>query len=114
MLPAGMAEKFLLGGLTSLRAIIYKGAEFINTMHSLSAEDAAAVIEYCKKRDEELGTERAEAQAAAQASAAQARAAAASASPEGVVTVGGEAAPAPETASAGATAAPADGKGGAQ
>ncbi len=114
MLPAGMAEKFLLGGLTSLRAIVYKGAEFIKTMHSLSDEDAAAVIEYCKKRDEELGTERAEAQAAAQATAAQARAAAASASPEGVVTVGGEAAPAPETASAGASAAPADGKGGAQ
>jgi N utilization substance protein A len=69
MLPAGIPEKFLLGGLTSLRAITFKGAEFIKTMHNLSEDDANAVIEYCKKRQDELDAERAAAQAAAQAQA---------------------------------------------
>ena len=87
MLPAGTAEKFLLAGLTSLRAILYKGADFLATMHNLTEQDATALIEYAKKREEEISQERAE----AQAGAAQVKAA--SASPEGEVTVGGVAAP---------------------
>jgi N utilization substance protein A len=116
MLPAGMAEKFLLAGLTSLKAIMYKGAEYIKTMHSLSEEDAQALMEYCKKREEEVAAERAEAQASAQASAGAAKAAAAaaaSASPEGE-TVGAGVPAAGATPADAAAAAPADEKGAAQ
>jgi transcription termination/antitermination protein NusA len=74
MLPQGVAEKFLLNGLTSLKAIVYKGPEFIGTMYGLSNDDANALMEYCRKRDEELVGERAAAIAGAKA--------AASASPE--------------------------------
>jgi transcription termination/antitermination protein NusA len=84
MLPQGVAEKFLLAGLTTLKSIIYKGADFLQTMHNLSPEDAQAVIEYATKREEEVASERAAAQAAAQG----AKAAVASASPEGDLTVG--------------------------
>ena len=84
MLPAGTAEKLLLAGLTSLRSIIYKGADFLKTMHGLSEQDAIGLIEYSKKREGEIAQERAESQAA-QASAAQAKIA--SASPEGEVSV---------------------------
>ncbi|MCY3024260.1 MAG: transcription termination factor NusA [Planctomycetota bacterium] len=112
MLPAGMAEKFLLAGLTSLKAILHKGAEYITTMYSLPEPDATALIEYAKKREEELVVERAQAQAAAQAAAAQAAAAkpAVSASPDGEITVAtgiGEAATSP-TPDAQAPAAPAE------
>jgi len=111
MLPAGMAEKFLLGGLTSLRAIAYKGADFVKTMHSLSDDDANALMEYCKKRQDELDAERAAAQAAAQAQAGAPKVPI-SASPDepvaAAVAAGTEA-----TAAAGATP-PAAEKGGAQ
>jgi len=82
MLPAGVAEKFLLAGLTSLRGILYKGAEFIKTMYNLSEEDSNALIEYARKREEELAQLRAEAQAAA---ASAPRTVAASAAPVEVV-----------------------------
>ncbi|HYG74713.1 MAG TPA: transcription termination factor NusA [Planctomycetota bacterium] len=97
MLPAGVAEKFLLAGLTSLKSLIYKGAEYLHTMYSLSEQDAQAVVEYARKREEELAAERSEAQAAAAASGAKP---VISASPEGDVNTA-------ETAAAGATAAPA-------
>lgn len=87
MLPAGVAEKFLLAGLTSLHAIVFKGGEFIKTMYGLTDEDAVALIAYAKKRDEEIVVERAEAQVAAQLAASQARTVAASALPEGEVAV---------------------------
>jgi N utilization substance protein A len=89
MLPAGTHEKFLLAGLTSLRAILMKGPDHLATMYGLSEQDAQAVFEYAKKREEELVVERAQAQAlaAAQASAAKA---AISASPDGQVTVAQE------------------------
>lgn len=74
VIAQGVAEKFLLNGLTSLKAIMYKGPEFIGTMYGLSNEDADALMEYCRKRDEELVGERAAAIAGAKA--------AASASPE--------------------------------
>src|SRR5262249_10899648 len=109
MLPAGMAEKFLLGGLTTLRSIVYKGAEFIKTMHNLSEEDANALIEYCKKRQDELDAERAAAQAAAQAQAGAPKVPV-SASPDEPVGAG---VPAGEAAAGGATPAAAE-KGGAQ
>jgi N utilization substance protein A len=113
MLPAGMAEKFLLGGLTSLRAIVYKGAEFVKTMHSLSEEDANALIEYCKKRQDEVDAERAAAQATAQAAAGAAKLAIpVSASPDEPVGAGVPAA-AGETAAGGETPPSAE-KGGAQ
>ena len=83
MLSQNVAEKFLLAGLTSLRAIIYKGSEHLQTMYGLSADDAAAILEYSKKREEELVAER----AAAQAAALGAIKAVASASPEGTVTL---------------------------
>ncbi|MFH0939267.1 MAG: transcription termination/antitermination protein NusA, partial [Planctomycetota bacterium] len=83
MLPQGMAEKFLLANLTSLRTVIYKGAEYLQTMYSLSETDAVAVIEYAKKREEELVAERVAAQSAPQ-SATQPVAGAIS---EGEVTV---------------------------
>lgn len=104
MLPPGVAEKFLLAGLTSLRVIIGKGADHLTTMYSLSEEDAAAVVEYAKKREEVVVAERA---AAAQA-AALAKIAA-SATPEGDITVvagvaAGEAPAAPATPAAPAAA----------
>jgi len=64
MLPQGVAEKFLLAGLTSLKAILYKGPEFIGTMYGLTDDDAQALMEYCRKRDEEMAGERAAAAAA--------------------------------------------------
>jgi transcription termination/antitermination protein NusA len=86
MLPAGVAEKFLLAGLTSLKSIMYKGADYIQTMYSLTSEDANALMEYAKKREEEIVVERAEQQAAAQSAAAQPKPVV-SASPEGEVSV---------------------------
>jgi transcription termination/antitermination protein NusA len=59
MLPQGVAERFLLAGLTSLKAILYKGPEFIGTMYGLSDEDAKALIEYCRTREDEIAEERA-------------------------------------------------------
>jgi len=104
MLPAGMAEKFLLAGLTSLRALLYKGAEHIETMYSLTPEEAAALIEYARKREEELAAERAAAQAEAAALAALAKIAA-SATPEGEITVAPGVPGAPEGAAPVAPAA---------
>jgi hypothetical protein len=77
MLPQGTAEKFLLAGLSSLKAIIYKGDDYISTMYNLTPEDAKAVIEYARQREEELVAERAAQQSA------PAPKAVASASPEG-------------------------------
>jgi len=71
MLPQGVAEKFLLAGLTSLKSIMYKGADYLQTMYSLTPEDSNALIEYAKKREEEIAAERATAQAAAQAAGAK-------------------------------------------
>ena len=55
-LPAGVAERFLLAGLNNLKAIIYKGADFINTMYGVP--DAEALIEYCKQREYEISQEK--------------------------------------------------------
>jgi len=94
MLPQGTAEKFLLAGLTSLKSILYKGADYIATMHSLSQEDSNALIEYAKKREEEIAAERA--------------AAAATPAPKVAATVSSDAPPA-EGAAPVDGAAPADG-----
>jgi hypothetical protein len=81
MLPPGTAEKFLLAGLSSLRAIMAKGAEHLMTMYSLTEQDAKGLLEYAKKREEELVVERAAAAAQAVQLAALAKVAA-SATPE--------------------------------
>jgi N utilization substance protein A len=69
MLAQDMAEKFLLGGLTNLKAIIYKGADYIATMYSLSPADSEALIEYARRREEDVATERALTQGAAKIAA---------------------------------------------
>jgi N utilization substance protein A len=94
MLPQGMAEQFLMAGLTNLKAIIYKGADFIQTMYSLSTEDAQALVDYAVKRDAEVAVERAAAQTAAQEAKAVV-----SASPEGEL-VGAEGAAKPDVSAA--------------
>ena len=71
MLPQGVAEKFLLAGLTSLKSIMYKGADYIKTMYSLTDDDSNALIEYARKREDEIAQERSAAQAAAQAAGAK-------------------------------------------
>jgi N utilization substance protein A len=88
-LAEGVHEKLLLNGIVSLRQIVAKGAEHFETMYSLSAEQAATLIAYAKKREEEMQAERAaaltaqaeekQAAAALAASAEQALAQAASA-----------------------------------
>ena len=97
-LPEGMPEKFLLAGITSLRVLVAKGAEHLQTMYELSPETSAALLEYAKQREVELVAERAAAaeqaelakQAAAQsgggngASPAEAPATAEAPPPEGV------------------------------
>ncbi|MGD0094682.1 MAG: transcription termination/antitermination protein NusA, partial [Planctomycetota bacterium] len=83
MLAAGMAERFLLAGLTSLRGILLKGSQHLMTMYTLTEQEAGAVIEYAKKREGELVAERA-AQAAQMAAQAKV---AASATPEGEIIV---------------------------
>lgn len=60
-LPEGTAEKFLLAGLNSLKAIIGKGEDFMQTMYSLTPEQAKGLIEYAKKREEEVAEEKAKA-----------------------------------------------------
>ncbi len=66
-LPAGTVERFLLAGLNTLKAITYKGADFMKTMYSLTDEQATGLIEYCKKRDAEAATEKLKEPAAASA-----------------------------------------------
>jgi hypothetical protein len=99
MLAQGTAEKFLLAGLTSLKAIIYKGADYIATMHNLSQDDANALIEYAKKREEEIAAER------AAAAAQPAAKVAASASPDAPPAEGAPAEGATATAAAPVAAA---------
>ena len=108
VLPDGVHEKLLLGGVVSLRQIVGKGAEHFETMYGLTVEQAAALVEYAKTRDAELQAERtaqaeAERQAAVQAAQAAAAAAAAeaaaAAAPEGAAqTIQEAAAAAPEGA----------------
>ena len=62
-LPQGTIERFLLAGLNNLKAILYKGEDFMKTMYSLADEEAKALIEYAKKREEELVAEKAQAEA---------------------------------------------------
>jgi N utilization substance protein A len=122
-LDAGVHEKLLLNGIVSLRQIVAKGGEHFETMYNLSGEQAATLIAYAKKREEEVQAERAaaltaqaeekQAAAALAASAEQALAQAASAAeaaastepkPEGAVAPAEEAVassdPKPEGASA--------------
>jgi N utilization substance protein A len=83
--PEGIPEKLLLGGITSLKILVAKGAGHLETMYGLSVEQSEALIEYSKKRETEMLAERqaaAEAAAAGKAAAAAAAAASASASPE--------------------------------
>lgn len=103
MLPPGTAEKFLLAGLTSLRGIMAKGTEHLMTMYSLSEQEANALVEYAKKREEELVAERA---AQAAQLAAQAKVAA-SATPEGEIIVDAGLAESAAPAAPAASAAPA-------
>ena len=56
--PQGIAERFLLAGLTNLKSLIYKGADFIHTMYGLSEPEAVAMIDYCKQREYEMATEK--------------------------------------------------------
>ena len=64
-LPTGTHEKFLLAGLNNLKAIVYKGADFMKTMYSLTDEESVGLIEYAKKREAEIVVERAQPQASA-------------------------------------------------
>ncbi|HLX60122.1 MAG TPA: transcription termination factor NusA [Planctomycetota bacterium] len=101
-LPQATAERFLLAGLNNLKSIIYKGADFMHTMYSIGEAESVALIEYCKKREEEIASERVKAEAAA--------APAVSASPDGgVVTADAAAAPDANAAPAEAGAVPAEG-----
>ena len=104
-LAQGVAERFLLAGLNNLKSIIYKGADFMHTMYSIGEAEAVALIEYCKKREEELVSEKAKAEAAV--------APAVSASPAGEV-VTADAAATPEAGAVAAEAAADAGAGSAE
>ncbi|MCX7806366.1 MAG: transcription termination factor NusA [Planctomycetota bacterium] len=68
MLPAGAAEKLLLSGLTSLRAIAAKGAQNLAALYGFGEELAKEIVEYAARRDAEIEAQRAA--AAAQEAAA--------------------------------------------
>jgi transcription termination/antitermination protein NusA len=116
-LAEGVHEKLLLNGIVSLRQIAAKGAEHFETMYSLSAEQAATLIEYAKKREEEVQAERAaaltaqaeekQAAAALAASAEQALAQAASAEQAAAKAAGTEEAVASSEAKPEGASAPA-------
>lgn len=88
-LPKETLERFLLAGLNTLKAITYKGADFMQTMYSLTNEQAVELIDYCKRREVEVASEKAQAPAAASAGPDT------SASPEASAAAA-EGAPAPE------------------
>lgn len=67
--PEGMPEKLLLNGITSLRTLLVKGADHLQTMYELSEEDAKALVEYAGKRQEEALAEYAAEEAAAREAA---------------------------------------------
>ena len=69
-LPQGIAERFLLAGLTNLKSLIYKGADYLNTMYGLSETEAVELVDYCKQREYEMATEKTKAEPAVHASAA--------------------------------------------
>jgi N utilization substance protein A len=63
MLPEGGAEKLLLSGLTSLRAIVNRGVQNLVSLHGLNEELARSIVEYAAKRDAEIEAQRAAAAA---------------------------------------------------
>ncbi len=69
-LAQGVAERFLLAGLNNLKSIIYKGADYMNTMYGLSDTEAVALIDYCKQREYEMATEKTKSETTSSASAA--------------------------------------------
>jgi len=118
-LAEGVHEKLLLNGVVSLRQIVAKGAEHFETMYSLSPEQAATLIAYAKKREEEVQAERAaaltaqaeekQAAAALAASAEQALAQAASAEQAAQAASTGEAVASSDKKPEGASAPAAEG-----
>ncbi|MCW8133140.1 MAG: transcription termination/antitermination protein NusA [Planctomycetota bacterium] len=97
--PEGLPEKLLLGGITSLKALIAKGAGHLEAMYSLTEKQAEALVEYAKNRETEMVAERqaaAEQAAADKAAAAVAAATAAAAAQASASEEKTEAAPAPE------------------
>ncbi|MCZ7646784.1 MAG: transcription termination factor NusA [Planctomycetota bacterium] len=57
-LPDGVAEKMLINGITSLKAILAKGADYFQTIYDLDEDRAKALVEYAAARDQELLAER--------------------------------------------------------
>jgi len=90
--PEGLPEKLLLGGITSLKILVAKGAGHLETMYGLSEPKSIELVEYAKQRETEIVSER---QAAAEKAAADKAAA---------QQAGAAAVPSTETAAAGAPA----------
>jgi N utilization substance protein A len=66
-LPEGVAEKFLLNGLASLRLILARSADHFQTMYGLTEAQAKSLLEYATRRNAEVQAERAAQEAAEEA-----------------------------------------------
>jgi len=85
--PEGVPEKLLLGGIVSLRQLINKGSEHLETMYKLDAAQAQALVEYATVREQEMIKER---EVAAQQAAVDKQAAHAAALAVAAVGAGSE------------------------